>query len=469
MKKRCQKRLFKNAGDYTFADNNKFNGDFNLSHDVAVIGLGYVGLTFAIALADVGFDVLGVETRPEVVEMTNNGTPHFSENGLEGVMKNVLAEGKMSATTSLPADGHAEIYVITVGTPLKDGRFNLDFIRAAAKEVADNMQDGALIILRSTVAIGTARNVVAPILAGSGKTFQIAMCPERTLEGRAMLELRNLPQIIGTDDDETRQRAAHFFYRLTNTIVQVSSLETAEVVKLVDNTYRDIQFGFANEVARICDAYGINALEVINGGKLGYPRTNVALPGLVGGPCLEKDPHILAQSLEQKGINLEITQAARMVNERQPIETVGFINGRLSALEGSGKPVVALAGMAFKGVPATDDLRGSMAHKILAAVRKQIPDAEIRVYDPVCTLAHMEKEGVDADKLCATLEDAISGADCLIIANNHPALGEVTPVQVAKHLNEGGFVYDYWNHFSDRRADEIGKSYYAVGNTRERV
>ena len=438
-----------------------------MKNDVAVIGLGYVGLTFAIALADVGFDVLGVEKRPDVVDMTNAGEPHFSENGLKGVMRHVLDLGKMRAVTSLPSDSHADIYVITVGTPLKDGRFNLDFIQSAAKEVADNMQDDALIILRSTVAIGTARNVVAPILAASGKRFQIAMCPERTLEGRAMSELRSLPQIIGADDDATRQRAAHFFYRLTHTAVQVSSLETAEVVKLVDNTYRDIQFGFANEVARVCDAYGINALEVINGGKLGYPRTNVALPGLVGGPCLEKDPHILAQSLEQKGINLEITQAARMVNERQPIETVGFINGRLSARPGKGKPVVALAGMAFKGVPATDDLRGSMAHKILAAVRNQIPDAEIRVYDPVCTLAHMQKEGVDADQLCATLEDAINGADCLIIANNHPVLGEMTPVNVAKHLNEGGFVYDYWNHFSDRREHEIGQNYYAVGNTRK--
>ena len=438
-----------------------------MKHDIAVIGLGYVGLTFAIALADVGFDVLGVEKRPEVVDLTNSGVPHFAEHGLEGVMKHVLAEGKMRAATSLSSDVHAGIYVITVGTPLKDGHFNVDFIQAAAKEVADNMQDGALIILRSTVAIGTARNIVAPILAVSGKTFQIAMCPERTLEGRAMTELRNLPQIIGSDCDATRQRAAHLFYHLTHTVVHVSSLETAEVIKLVDNTYRDVQFGFANEVARICDAYGINALEVINGGKLGYSRTNVAQPGLVGGPCLEKDPHILAQSLEKMGLNLEITKAARTVNERQPVETMGFIAGRLSTSEGRNKPVIAIAGVAFKGVPATDDLRGSMAHKILSEIRKQIPDAKIRVYDPVCTLAHMEKEGVDADQFCAKLEEAISGADCLIIANNHPSLGEMTPVQVGKYLRNGGFVYDYWNHFSNRRAHEIGQNYYAVGNTRE--
>ncbi|MDA9012522.1 nucleotide sugar dehydrogenase [Alphaproteobacteria bacterium] len=440
-----------------------------MKHDVAVIGLGYVGLTFAAALADVGFDVLGVEKRPEIVTQTNAGVPHFSEFGLEGVLKHVLSEGNLLAVPCLPKDSHAEIYVITVGTPLKNGRFNLDFIKSAAEEVADNMRDGVLIILRSTVAIGTARNVVIPILEATGKKFQIAMCPERTLEGRAMSELRSLPQIIGADDDQTRQRAAHFFYRLTHTVVPVSSLESAEVVKLIDNTFRDVQFGFANEVARICDAYGINALEVINGGKLGYPRTNVALPGLVGGPCLEKDPHILAQSLEMKGLNLEITQAARKVNERQPSETVEFISGLLSARKGRKKPVVALAGVAFKGVPATDDLRGSMAHKILSSIREQIPHAEIRVYDPVCGLDYMKREGVNADKFCATLQDAISGADCLIIANNHPALGELTPVQIAKYLQNDGFVYDYWNHFSDLRAREIGNSYFAVGNTRQGV
>ena len=439
-------------------------------YDVSVIGLGYVGLTFATALADVGFNVLGVERRQDVVDMTNQGQPHFSEKGLESVMKYVLDQGRMKAVKDLPADSHAGIYVITVGTPLnKEGKFNLDFIQAAAGEVAANMQDGALVILRSTVAIGTARNVVAPILAASGKTFQIAMCPERTLEGRAMQELRSLPQIIGADDDETRQRAAQFFYRMTPTVVQVGSLETAEIVKLVDNTYRDIQFGFANEVARICDAYGVNAMEVIGGGKLGYPRTNVALPGLVGGPCLEKDPHILAQSLEQKGLTPEITRAARAVNERQPAETVTFMRDMLAKRFQGIEPVIALTGMAFKGVPATDDLRGSMALKVLAALRDQVPGARIRVFDPICTTEQMKSEGIEADHYADSLEAAVDGAHCMIIANNHPDLGAIPPVQLSSTMAEGGFIFDYWNHFSDHREHEIGDSYYAVGNTRKAI
>ena len=441
-----------------------------MHHDIAVIGLGYVGLTFATTLADLGFDVLGVENRPDVVQMTNDGVPHFSERGLATVMKYVIGREKLSAVGQLPSDSHADIYVITVGTPLgKDGAFNLGFIRSAAQEVADNMHEDALIILRSTVAIGTAREVVTPILAKTGKRFQIAMCPERTLEGRAMQELRNLPQIIGADDEQTRQRAAQFFYHMTHTVVQVGSLETAEIVKLVDNTYRDIQFGFANEVARVCDAYGVNAIEVIDSGKLGYPRTNVALPGLVGGPCLEKNPHILAQSLEQKGLTTEITRAARMVNERQPTETIDFVVKELKQRFGNTKPIVLVAGIAFKGIPETDDLRGSMAFKVLAALRKQCPDAEIRVYDPVCKPDQLRNECVDADQYLADFDAALEGAHCLIIANNHPELGGLPPVELTSRLTTGGFIYDYWNHFSQHRAHEIGDNYYAVGNTRQEM
>lgn len=436
-----------------------------MHHDVGVIGLGYVGLTFATALADLDMDVLGVEKRAEVVDMTNAGKPHFAETGLESVMSHVVHRtGKLRAATEFALTDSCDIYVITVGTPLDaHGRTNMEFIRTATRQVAENMRDGALVILRSTVAVGTARNVVAPVLAESGKSFQIAMCPERTLEGRAMQELRQLPQIVGADDKEARERAAHFFYKLTPTCVQVSKLETAELVKLVDNTYRDVQFGFSNEVARICDAYGVNALEVINGGKLGYPRTNVALPGLVGGPCLEKDPHILAQSLERIGITLDITPAARNVNERQPDETVAFLAGEVRKRVGGRAPVISLMGIAFKGIPATDDLRGAMSLKVLAALHNYLPEAQIRLYDPVCSLDQLAGIG-GGTTVVETRAEALDGADCVIIANNHPALGETPPAEMLEHIAANGVIYDYWNHFSNHRPHEIGDRYYAVGN-----
>ena len=396
--------------------------------------------------------------------MTNQGRPHFSENGLAEMLAHAVQTEHLTAVPALDADTNAEIYVITVGTPLaEDGRARLDYIEAAAQAVADNMPDGALVILRSTVRIGTAREVVAPILAASGKRFEIAMCPERTLEGKAMAELRRLPQIVGADTPETRERAAHFFYKLTPTAVQVSSLETAEIIKLVDNTFRDVQFGFANEVARICDAYGVNAMEVIPGGKLGYERTNVALPGLVGGPCLEKDPHILAQSLRGMGVELDITTAARRVNERQPDETVRWILAE-HARRAEAAPRIALLGMAFKGVPATDDLRGAMSLRVLEAISAHAPNAHVTLYDPVCSPAQLD-EVAPGRTAADIIEDAITGADIAIIANNHPVLATWRPRQMLRVMAENGFIYDYWNHFSDLRPYELGPNYFAVGNT----
>lgn len=439
-----------------------------MRYDVAVVGLGYVGLTLAVALADTGFKVLGVEKRKDVVDLTNQGRPHFSENGLPEMLRHAVQSGALTAAQSFSEDVSADIYVITVGTPLNaDGAARLDFIEAATREVAGNMDDAALVVLRSTVKIGTARNVVAPILASTGKRFDIAMCPERTLEGRAMAELRRLPQIVGADTAEARERAAHFFYKLTPTAVQVSSLETAEIIKLVDNTFRDVQFGFANEVARICDAYGVNAMEVIPGGKLGYPRTNVALPGLVGGPCLEKDPHILAQSLRDIGVELDITTAARHVNERQPAETVDFILAE-HARRAEGPPRVALLGMAFKGVPATDDLRGAMSLSVLKALQTKAPDARITLFDPVCSAGQL-REAAPGCEIADHIEAAVEGADIAVIANNHPDLAGWRPRQMLRVMAEHGFIYDYWNHFSELRPYELGPNYLAVGNTGERA
>ena len=439
-----------------------------MHYDVGVLGLGYVGLTFATALADLDMKVLGVEKRQDVVDMTNNGEPHFAETGLKSVMQHVIKRtGRLKAVTEFGKEDTCNVYIITVGTPLgPDGKTNLSFIQTATRQVAENMMDGALVILRSTVAIGTARNIVSPILQASGKSFQIAMCPERTLEGRAMQELRQLPQIVGADDKATRERAAHFFYKLTPTCVQVSSLEAAEIVKLTDNTFRDVQFAFANEIARVCEAYDVNAMEVINGGKLGYPRTNVALPGLVGGPCLEKDPHILTQSLEKVDIALDIAPAARRVNERQPVETVSFLADEVRKHVEDRKPVIALMGMAFKGVPATDDLRGSMALKVLDSLRSELPDAEIRLYDPVCTPDQLRD--INGGSIAvASQQEAIDGADCVIIANNHPSFGETPPAEMLSHLAADGFIYDYWNHFSNHRGHEVGDRYYAVGNIKK--
>lgn len=433
------------------------------SYDVGVIGLGYVGLTLATALADSGLRVVGIERRQEVVDLTNSGKPHFHEAGLDYMLQSVLKRGLIEARTALDPEITCKVYIITVGTPLgPDGSARLDFMRNAAAEVAANMQDGALVMLRSTVKIGTTREVVLPILTESGKTFQLAMCPERTLEGKAMEELRRLPQIIGADQVDARESAARFFSRLTPTVVQFPRYETAEIIKLVDNTYRDVQFAFANEVARACEPFGVNAMDVIEGGKLGYPRTNLAIPGLVGGPCLEKDPHIFRESVSRYGIELDITKAARHVNEQQPYETVKAACDIFQARTGRLPNRIAFFGVAFKGIPETNDLRGTMAAWVHDAVMSQAPAAQVNIYDPATLRDEVEVMFPDA-QVCDSYADALDGADLLFITNNNPAFGKLRIEEILEFMSPDALIYDYWNHFSRIRAEDRGDRYFSVG------
>ena len=431
--------------------------------DVGIVGLGYVGLTLATVLAEAGNSVIGIEKRKDLVDLTNEGVPHFTETGLPDALAGVTKSHKLVAAEKFDDSFTCSTYIITVGTPLApDGVARVDMIEAAARDIAANMRDGALVILRSTVKIGTTRDVVSPILAASGKKFDIAMCPERTLEGKALQELRELPQIVGADDQAVADRAAAVFRRLTSSIVLVSGIETAEIIKLVSNTFRDVQFAFANEVARVCDAFGVSAHEVISAGKLGYNRTNIPLPGLVGGPCLEKDPHILMESARTRGISLEITSAGRLVNERQPQETVDFISSEIERRELAGPLKINILGMAFKGQPETSDLRGSMSIKVLDALKKAHPDAQIGVYDPITPQEVLAAEFPD-EQVFTRFGDAVSGASVVVIANNHPSLGTISPRTINEFMSPDGFVYDYWNHFSHLPTSELGDSYFAVG------
>ena len=435
--------------------------------EVCVIGLGYVGLTLAVAMADVGFHVHGTEVRPDVLAQLRRGEPHFHEPRLQEKLRRVMASGRFSFSAEPSPDASPTVYILTVGTPLgKDGKASLGAVLRAAAQVAERLRDDDLVILRSTVKLGTARNVVAPILAGTGRRFALAVCPERTLEGRALLEIRELPQIIGADDADTRLRCQQLFSALTHTTVALSSLEAAELTKLVDNTYRDVMFGFANEVAAICSQAGLSALEVIRAGRLGYPRTNVALPGPVGGPCLEKDPHILVESARSIGLDLPITAAARRVNEQQPDVTVSLLQQACRAMMHFPKaPRITVAGLAFKGVPATDDLRGTMARPIVAALRAAFPGAQLSGYDPVVSADAIRNElGLDP---CPSLAAAFADANVVVLANNHPELGRMDLGAQAARMTRPSVIYDYWNMHEDTEAAmPEGVTYLALGSER---
>jgi UDP-N-acetyl-D-mannosaminuronic acid dehydrogenase len=431
-------------------------------HTICVVGLGYVGVTLASAFADVGFTVHGTEIRPDVLADLQAGRPHVHEPGLADAVERQLRQGQLVLSDRIPDGCRATVYIITVGTPLDpQGRVRLDMIADVAREVSEHLREGDMVILRSTVKIGTTRSLIAPILDKAGVRFDLAFCPERTLEGQALAELRTLPQIVGALTAAAAMRATQLFQMLTPTVVRVADPETAEMIKLVSNAHRDVEFAYSNEIARMCDDIGISAAEVIAASKVNYPRTRLPLPGPVGGPCLSKDSHILAESFAQSGTRPEITIAARAINERQPEECAAFIESLCGGL-GVRCRKVALLGLAFKGKPATADLRGSMAIPIFQALQVRLPSARFLGFDPVLEDDAVKGCGIEPS---LGIEDAFDAADLVVIMNNHVAFETMALGELAATMSSPGVIYDFWNHFTGRTLElPHGVRYVALGS-----
>lgn len=413
---------------------------------VCVVGLGYVGLTLATVMADVGFQVLGIEIREEVLNKLACGEPHFHEPGLTEKLRRLVKKELIRFSKHIPVDWHGNVYIITVGTPLnKEKKPRLDMIEHATKEVEEHLKCGDLVIMRSTVKPGTTRQVVMPILARKNVPFDLAFCPERTLEGIALTELRHLPQIVGGSTESAAIRASRIFQYLTQTVIRVSDIETAEMIKLVDNAQRDVMFAYANEIARACDVLGISATEVIESGKLGYERTKLAAPGLVGGPCLEKDSYILAEGLMEHGLEPEITLQARKINERQPSEVISYLANICKKIGNFPEtPKISLLGLAFKGRPETDDLRGTMAKNVLLTLKQFFPAAYYYGYDAIVSEAEIKNFGV---AYSPTIELLFRKANIVLILNNHPIFSNMPLEELAFLLAEPAIIYDFWNLF----------------------
>ena len=196
--------------------------------EVCILGLGYVGLTLAVTMADIGFKVVGVEVLDDVVESLSKGVPHFFEPGLESRLKRVIKYGNFLIKKKIPDKWNGSVYIITVGTPLDENkRVRLDMVKNVSSEVASHIKEDDLVIMRSTLRLGTTRNIVLPILKRKCNKFDLAFCPERTLEGKALIELRQLPQIVGGMSGQVSVRVSQLFQLITPTVVRVSDVETA--------------------------------------------------------------------------------------------------------------------------------------------------------------------------------------------------------------------------------------------------
>ena len=334
---------------------------------------------------------------------------------------------------------------------------NLDLIINAANQVASQLKNGDLVVLRSTVKVGTTDEVVEPILNSANVKFGLAYCPERTLEGAALKELGYLPQIIGTNDKKVASELLGFFSRLTDSVVVVSNTKTAEIIKLTDNMQRDAIFAVSNHVAEVCNINGVRAKEVIQLGNLGYSRNKLFNPGPVGGPCLEKDSYIFSESLpiNQRGSSLALV--ARKVNEDIIANGVNFI---LKQIDSNFKHCsILVLGMAFKGVPETDDLRGSPSIEIIKQLQEKSSSIDIRIWDPL--IKNFSANGVTQYKNFA---EALAGSNAVILMNNHEALSGLDLHEMAKKLNKNAIIYDFWDRYDPLQSLNNSVRYFAWGH-----
>lgn len=344
------------------------------------MGLGYIGLPTAIIAAKHGVEVFGVDINEAVVEQTNKGKLHIVEPGLEEMLQEVISAGTLKAYTQ-PQESDA--YFIVVPTPFKgDHQPDISFVESATRMILPLLKEGDLYVIESTSPVGTTDYMANVIFSERpelrGKIY-IAYCPERVLPGNVIYELVNNDRVIGGIDEASTKKAAEFYRQFVTGELHTTNSKTAEMCKLTENSSRDVQIAFANELSYICDKAGINVWELIELANK-HPRVNILQPGCgVGGHCIAVDPYFITSAYPEES---RLIASAREINNYKALWCAEKVKNAILEFElkKRRKPVVAMMGLAFK--PNIDDLRESPAKSITANVMQMSDKVEILVVEP---------------------------------------------------------------------------------------
>ena len=344
------------------------------------MGLGYIGLPTAIIAAKHGIEIIGVDINPQVVEMTNAGHLHIVEPGIEEMLQEVIGMGMLKASTSPEV---SDAYFIVVPTPFKGNHVpDITYVESATRMVLPYLKEGDLFVIESTSPVGTTEQMASLIFAErpelKGK-ISIAYCPERVLPGNVIYELVNNDRVIGGIDETSTRKAQDFYRHCVKGALHATNSKTAEMCKLTENSCRDSQIAFANELSIICDKAGINVWELIELANK-HPRVNILQPGCgVGGHCIAVDPYFISSAFPAEARMISL---ARDVNNYKADWCAEKIQNAMLRFEIEKKrtPVVAMMGLAFK--PDIDDLRESPAKYIVTKVMQSYSNTNILVVEP---------------------------------------------------------------------------------------
>jgi len=430
---------------------------------IVVIGLGRVGLPTAAAFADAGYCVIGVDVRGDLIEAISAANFHTNEPGLKELIKRVVVSGRLkTSTNAVEAVKESDVAIICVQTPLNKSRKpNLTYLRKPCKAVAQGLSRGKLVIVESTVPPRTMRNMVARMLEmGShlkcSVDFWLAYCPERITPGKILQELSENSRLAGCFDEDSATVASELLRTVTKGEVLVTDVGSAEVAKLAENAFRDVNIAFANELALICELAKVDVMEVIRLANT-HSRVMVHKPGCgVGGPCLTKDPYLLLHVLEKSPLDSKVILASRKLNDDMPKHAVDLVVQGLrearKKVEGS---KIVVFGVAYKGE--TDDASNSPSEKIIRILKKM--KADVWVYDPFCAESFGAKKAKDILR-------AVTNADCLLIATDHKKFEELDFNKIKMLMRHPPIIVDGKRMMNPIRMKKEGFHYYGTGYSR---
>lgn len=381
---------------------------------ICIFGLGYIGLPTACILATHGYKVTSVDINQEVVEKVNQGEIPFEEPELKELLQSALKSNSLTATTEPEA---AEVFLIAVPTPLdKESKMaNVSYVREAAESIANHLKSGDLIILESTVPPGTSQRLILPILESSGlrggKDFHLVHCPERAIPGNTIYEIVHNSRIIGGIDRESAESARELYSSFVKGNLYLTDVHTAEIIKLMENTYRDINIALANEFAQIAEERGVNIWEAIELANR-HPRVDILKPGPgVGGHCLAIDPWFLAEN----SAGSRIISLAREINDTMPRYVLKLVKELIGE---KGKATITVLGVAYKGN--VDDTRETPALSFIKLAENE--GYEVKIYDPLVKSFEYPLH---------SLEESVQSSDCLVLITDHSQFLEIDPQKIA--------------------------------------
>ncbi|KKT25440.1 MAG: UDP-glucose 6-dehydrogenase [Candidatus Magasanikbacteria bacterium GW2011_GWA2_43_9] len=422
----------------------------------------YKAIIVSISTLYVGYKMIGVDIDANRIEKLKKGEVPFYEPGL----KEGLDSHKDRIEYTVDSDyavKNADTLFLTVGTPLLEND-HPDFsqIDASIESIGKNIRPGQLIVLKSTVVIGTTEERVAPMLekfSGMkvGTDFFLAFCPERTIEGLALHEIYHLPKIIGGVNKESSIKADKILRRLGGKTTVVSSPRVAEMCKLVDNLYRATNIAFANELGMLCEKMNIDAREVASAVNNSYPRTTIFTPGLgADGPCLSKDPLIFKHSAMKHNVLTPLVDGCVIQNKFSTMRIANMVKDHILKNNLNGKNL-AILGLAFKGFPETDDLRGSPAKKILDSLNKEgIKFDSVRVYDPLV-------KNFMNYQISKNIYHALEGSNIILFLTNHPKIMNIDLDHILDKIKKPALILDAWGNLNIEDLPE-GIDYFRIGN-----